>query len=226
MKRRFTPIERWRGNFTLIEVLVVISIIALLMTLLLPALNKAKMMSHAIACQSNLKQVGSAMAMYQVDFDENCPPLETILPTAANGWFYGDWQWSLSPYIGRDPDLSHGRDWRKNTVFWCRSPIQPTPGVPGAISGNPLEVSNNSYRYARTNSNVNIKKGKRLSETSCVIDVFWNKEFANAFLFLYYNGNIPHNSGANVLFYDLHATRVGFAQIPSGSADVFWTLTQ
>lgn len=226
MKRRFTPIERWRGNFTLIEVLVVISIIALLMTLLLPALNKAKMMSHTIACQSNLKQVGSAMAMYQVDFDDSCPPWQTIEPTVANGWFYGDWQWSLSSYIGRDPDSSHGRDWRKSTVFWCRSQVQPAPGVPATTSAAQLDVSNNTYRYARTNADVNLKNCKRLSETSCVIDTFGNKALANAGLFPIYNGNIPHSNGANVLFYDFHATRVGFAQIPNGVADIFWKLTQ
>lgn len=71
-------------GFTLIELLVVIAIIALLVSILLPSLNKAKFLAKSALCASNSKGIGTALHMFASDNDGRFLP-------RANSWAYPDW---------------------------------------------------------------------------------------------------------------------------------------
>lgn len=113
------------AGFTLVELLVVIGIIAVLISVLLPALNRARASSNSVWCLSNLKQMGLAIRMYAADNKDRLPIAYWDGNTSPNNEGATDWGWLILPYLrkgssgvytGQDP----GDMWRlfkdKDTV--------------------------------------------------------------------------------------------------------------
>lgn len=82
-----------RRGFTLLELLVVISIIAVLAALLLPVLSRVRERAHITTCLNNLKQISLGVTMFAQDNADHLPTLGTLAEEN------GRWMWQLMPYL-------------------------------------------------------------------------------------------------------------------------------
>jgi prepilin-type processing-associated H-X9-DG protein/prepilin-type N-terminal cleavage/methylation domain-containing protein len=88
------------GALTLIELLVVIAVIAILASLLLPALSKARDQAYSARCKSNVHQLGLGLKMYVDDHRLYPPYSDLVIPSLDFGtrnWVY--WPDRLQPYV-------------------------------------------------------------------------------------------------------------------------------
>ncbi|HWD18346.1 MAG TPA: type II secretion system protein [Verrucomicrobiae bacterium] len=131
MKKSSTviPKSRGRAGFTLIELLVVIAIIAILASMLLPALARAKLQAMNTKCQNNLAQLELASKMY---YDDNKIFIGPI--SGDPNQSQGDWMGTMLGYYGRSTNL-----------IIC--PAAPDKGWNSSSSGNPPGTADSAWHW-------------------------------------------------------------------------------
>ncbi len=123
-----------RGGFTLVELLVVISVCCVLLSVLLPSLARSRMVVKTTMCASNLRQQAVAVHGYTVDQRDTAFPWTTR--------FTGAWMLRIAPYLGgnaNDTTLDDRRDFPKPVdlaypVLMCPE-NKSLPGVSGVYYG-------------------------------------------------------------------------------------------
>jgi len=220
--------------FSLVELLLVISILTVLVSLLMPSLNGMRERVKSSVCVSNLRQIGMGLMAYSGDYNGYFPPASTSDPLGTSfpqkeTWGYFAWSYfglgdPKVTFIKKVNDLRYDiKPGAKPNIFVCPKTRSKLVHVAGANTWG-------SHCYAMTS-----ESGKVGGSSLFPINRAWVRNQSQAALivenaslttncggFFNYYGLVPHGQGMNVLFYDAHVEWVAENNIPITKKNKFW----
>lgn len=175
-----SPVRSSRA-FTLIELLVVISIIALLIGILLPALANARGAARTTKCLASMRQMGTAVVAYSLDFRDSLPLPNWGPMASAQGWLYGP---GIDPAVCVDTDRESGSLYNYlgvGEIYRCPSHKEPFAGTAVMTS---FMMNGAVIGYGR------FQRPVRISQASSDAVIFWDGNEKPEF-------GPPYNDGAS-----------------------------
>ena len=210
------------GKFTLLELLIVIAMIAILASMLLPALRQARGTAKKISCLNSQKTAYAALQLYSMDYDNYILPMYT--GASYGSYSYKFWMMFLS-------ELSIGYPFIKTALVRNMEPYM-CPSI--KLTDFKDEFGYNSWAFnqkitpfsdwTKIKKFVSIAKPSQALHMGETIDGYGTYEYAYNFG----QGNQPtaatsaridfnrHNGGvSNALFFDGHVTSIKLAEVPN-----------
>lgn len=214
--------------FSLIELLVVISVIAVLAALSFPAVNRAFNSSKTSICASNLRQISCGLNLYAVE-NEGCYPLAVKQGSTGQEYTWGYAIWTYVGYAGKDFNYTEndlqGNVGRDKNMFHCpvtkqyRAKTINTIRMPAA-TGSAWNIfsyaMNNAPNYVYSGSPyIPLRTTQIVNPSKTALILEQDENPGNQFVFLSYYGLLPHSKASNVLYADGHVSLLRAEDFPS-----------
>ncbi len=215
------PIGMPHRAFTLVELLVVISIIGLLAGLAIPAIGRAQAAAGRSACVSNLRGLGQAMNSYVAE-SGTFPPL---MQTNGRGGsaIKKNWASILAEAGSATTNTPYSANRGKNGFWFCPSAMK---------SQTPSGDNSTTYSYSAAAGGIPVARVSSASQMAMIMDGSWNAGTGYGYVdstlmpFCCHpptkNTNDP-SASVNICFVDAHVEMRKKSEIPTASTNVFWT---